>query len=127
MKGVKHAVMLTHTRAIVAASAYAFIARRKVAGVHDHATKLDLRIAADVRGAHLQGYDGDRAVRFGGAAAELYDAGHEAFISLQVDGTTAQGYDRHTSSHYSLSVTGEMVQLYDHAVGEWFALSIQRA
>jgi hypothetical protein len=119
--------MLTHTRAVVAASAYAFIARQKVAGVHDHFTKRDIPIAVEVRGEHLQGYDGDRSVRFGGAATELYDAGDEAFVSIEVDGTTAQGYDRHSSSHYSLTVTGEMVQLYDHALGTWFAFSVQRA
>lgn len=117
--------MLTHTRAVVAASAYALIARKKVAGVHDHATKLDMQIAAEAHGEHLQGYDGDRSVRFGGAATELYDAGDEAFVSIEVDGSTAQGYDRHSSSHYSLTVTGEMVQLYDHALGAWFAFSIQ--
>jgi hypothetical protein len=119
--------MLPHTRAIVAASAYAFIARKKVAGVHDHSTSQDLQIAAEVRGEHLQGYDGDRSVRFGGAATELYDAGNEGFVSLEIDGLTAQGYDRHSSSHYSLTVTGEMVQLYDHAPEAWFAFSMQLA
>lgn len=119
--------MLPHTRAVVAASAYAFMTRNKVAGVHDHARSKDLQIAAEARGEHLQGYDGDRSVRFGGAVAELYDAGDEAFVSIEIDGATALGYDRLSSSHYSLTVTGEMVQLYDHASEAWFAFSIQRA
>lgn len=125
-KQAKHAAMHPHTRAVVAASAYAFMTRRKVAGVHDHDRKQDLRIAAEARGEQLQGYDGDRAVRFGGAVTELYDAGNGAFVSIEIDGMTAQGYDRDSSSHYSLTLAGEMVQLYDHAEQAWFAFSIQR-
>lgn len=117
--------MLPHTRAIVAAAAYAFMFRRKVAGVHDHSEKQDLQIAAETRGQHLQAYDGDRSARFGGDLPELYDAGDEAFVSLAIDGLTAQGYDRNSSSHYSLAATEGMVQLYDHEPGAWFAFSIQ--
>lgn len=119
--------MQSHTRAVIAASAYAFITRRTVAGVHDHSSSRDLKIAAETRGDNLQGYDGDRSVRFGGAATELYDAGDEAFMSIEIDGATAQGYDRHSSSAYSLTVTSEMVQLYDHAAEAWFAFSIHPA
>lgn len=119
--------MLPHTRAIVAAAAYAFISGRKVAGVHDHAQERDLQIAAEARGEQLQAYDGDRSARFGGTLPELYDAGDEAFVSLAIDGQTAQGYDRKSSSHYSLKVTDAVVQLYDHGSAAWFAFSIQVA
>jgi len=117
--------MLPHTRAIVAAAAYAFIFRKKVAGVHDHSTKQDLQIAAETRGEHLQAYDGDRSARFGGDLPELYDAGDEAFVSLAVDGMTARGYDRNSSSHYSLTATDGMVQLYVHDLEAWFDYSIR--
>lgn len=117
--------MLPHTRAMVAAAAYAFMFRRKVAGVHDHAENLDMQIAAETRGDHLQAYDGGRSAHFGGDLPELYDTGDAAFVSLAIDGTTAEGYDRHSSSHYSLRATEGMVQLYDHAPGAWFAFSIQ--
>jgi hypothetical protein len=117
--------MLPHTRAVVAAAAHAFIFGQKVAGVHDHATGQDRRIAAEVRGGTLQGFDGDRSAKFGGTLPELYDAGDAAFVSLEIEGTAAQGYDRHSSGHYALTATGNVVQLYDHAAGAWFAFSIQ--
>lgn len=118
-------VMLSHTRAIVAAAAYAFISGQKAAGVHDHSQGRDLQIAAEARGEHLQAYDGDRSARFGGTLPELYDDGDKAFVSLSIDGRTAQGYDRNSSSHYSLTVADQMVQLYDHDAGAWLAFSIQ--
>lgn len=110
---------------MVAAAAYAFMFRRKVAGVHDHAENQDLQIAAESRGQHLQAYDGDRSANFGGDLPELYDSGDEAFVSLAIDGMTAEGYDRASSSHYALRATDGMVQLYDHAAESWFAFSIQ--
>lgn len=119
--------MSPHTRAMVAAAAHAFIRGTKVAGVHDHQTGQDLQIAAETRGDRLQGFDGDRSGKFGGTLPELYDAGDDAFVSLEIDGVTAQGYDRGASSHYSLTVTDEIVQLYDHSAGAWFAFSIQTA
>jgi hypothetical protein len=121
------AAMLPHTRAIVAAAAYAFMFREKVAGVHDHSEKRDLQIAAETRDEHLQAYDGDRSARFGGDLPELYDAGDEAFVSLAIDGMTAQGYDRNSSSHYSLTATDGMVQLYDHTPAAWFDFTIRVA
>jgi len=117
--------MSPHTRAMVAASAHAFIFGRKVAGVHDHAAGRDLKIAAEVRGGRLMGFDGDRSARFSGALPELYDGGDGAFVSLELDGASARGYDRGSSSHYELTATDQMVQLYDHAAGTWFAFSIQ--
>lgn len=117
--------MLPHTRAMISAAAYAFITGRKVAGLHDHAAARDLLIAAEARGARLQGFDGDRDTKFGGTLPELHDADHDAFVSIEIDGTTARGYDRHSQSHYSLSVTDQVVQLYDHEASEWFAFSIQ--
>lgn len=119
--------MSPHTRAMVAAAAHAFIFEKRVAGIHDHETGRDLRIAAETRGDRLQGFDGDRSAKFGGTLPEMYDAGADAFFSLEIDEMTAQGYDRSSSSHYSLTVTDEVVQLYDHAAGSWFTFSIQVA
>lgn len=119
--------MLPHTRAMIAAAAHAFMFGRKVAGVHDHGSRQDLQIAAEVRGDRLQGFDGDRSANFAGTPFELYDTGDKAFISLEIDGLKAHGYDRGSSSHYSLSVTDQVVQLYDHASASWFAFSIQVA
>ena len=117
--------MSPHTRAMVAASAHAFIFGKKVAGVHDHAAGRDLRIAAEVRGGRLMGLDGDRSARFSGALPELYDGGDDAFVSLEIDGASARGYDRGSFSHYELIAAEQMVQLYDHSAGAWFAFSIQ--
>ena len=117
--------MSPHTRAMVAAAAHAFIFRKVVAGVHDHSAGQDLRIAAEMRAGRLQGFDEARSAKFGGRLPELYDAGDDAFISLEIDGATAQGYDRHSQSHYSLTATDQMLQLYDHAASAWFAFSIQ--
>lgn len=119
--------MSPHTRAMVAAAAHAFMFGKRVAGVHDHDSGRDLQIAAEARGDRLQGFDGDRSVKFHGTSVELYDAGDEAFVSLEIDGLRAQGYDRGSSSHYSLSVTDPVVQLYDHTASSWFAFSIQVA
>lgn len=119
--------MTPRTRAIVAAAAHAFITGRKVAGVHDHHSGEDLRIAAETHGGRLQGFDGDRSARFIGTDTEIFDAADNAHVSLEIQGHGAQGYDLSTSSHYSLTVTDGMVQLYDHGVGAWFAFSIQHA
>lgn len=110
---------------MVAAAAHAFISGKTVAGVHDHATGQDLQIAAETRSDRLQGFDGDRSSKFGGRLPELYDAGDDANVSLEIEGVTARGYDRLSKSHYSLTVTDQVVQLYDHAASAWFAFSIQ--
>lgn len=110
---------------MIAAAAYASIAGQKVAGVHDHASGRDLRIAAECRGDRVQGQDGDRAVKFGGTLPELYDAGDKAFISLERDGASARGYDRGSASFYAAHVTDQSVQLYDYSAGAWFAFTIQ--
>ena len=119
--------MSPHTRAMVSAAAHAFIFGKKVAGVHDHEAGRDLRIAAEARGDRLQGFDGDRSAKFGGTLPELFDAGDDAFVSLEIDGVTAKGYDRRSSSHYALTATDQVVQLYDYAADAWFAFSIQVA
>lgn len=98
-----------------------------MAGVHDHATGQDLEIAVEARGGRLQGFDGTRSAKFGGRLPELYDAGDDAYVSLEIEGTTARGYDRESQSHYSLTVTEQVVQLYDHTASVWFAFSIQSA
>jgi len=119
--------MHPHTQAIVAATAYAFITGRKVAGVHDHQSGRDLLIAAEVRAGRLQGMDGDRASRFSATPSEIHDAADNAFISLEIDGDDARGYDRGSASHYSLKVTEPIVQLYDHSASAWLAFTIQAA
>lgn len=119
--------MSPHTRAMVAAAAHAFIVHKKVAGIYDHSAGRHLRIAAEARGDQLQGFDGDRSVRFGGSLPELYDAGDKAFVSLEIDGMSAKGYDRRSSSHYSVTVSDRLVQLYDHSQSTWFAFDIQVA
>lgn len=117
--------MSPRTRAIVAAAVHAFMFGKKVAGVHDHASGQDLRIAAEVRGDQLQGMDGDRSSKFSGSRTEIYDAAENTFVSLEIDGLKAHGFDRGSSSQYSLTVTDQVVQLYDHSAGAWFAYSIQ--
>lgn len=119
--------MEPHTRAIIAAAAFAFITGKKAAGLYDHSAGSDRRIAAECRGDQLQGYDGDRGVRFGGTLPEIYDAGDDAFVSLEMDGTTAKAYDRRSSSFCSASVTDGLVQVYDHSQNAWFAYDIQDA
>ena len=109
---------------MAAAAAHAFMTGNKVAGVYDHAAGRHLRIAAEARGEHLQGFDGDRAAKFGGTLPELYDAGDKAFVSLEIDGMTAQGYDRGSSSAYTITATDRQVQLYDHGLSRWFAFDV---
>ena len=119
--------MLPHIRALIAASAYTFISGEKVAGVYDHAAGCHLRIAAEARGDHLQGYDEARSARFGGTLPELFDAREKTFISMTIEGSTAQGYDRGSSGFYTANVTDQIVQLYDHGQSEWFAFGMQSA
>lgn len=117
--------MLPHRRAVIAAAAHALATGHKVAGLYDHAAGRHLRIAAEAQGEHLQGFDGDRAAKFGGSLPELYDAGDRAYTSLELDGLTARGYDRVSSSHYSLTIDGRVIQLYDHDENAWFAFEAQ--
>ncbi len=117
--------MSPHTRAMVAAAAHAFIIGKKVAGLYDHATKRHLRIAAEARGEHLQGYDGDRDARFGGTLPELHDAVSKASVSLEIEGATGRGFDRSSSSHYEVTVSDRQAQLFDHSENLWFAFDVQ--
>jgi hypothetical protein len=119
--------MHSHTRAIVAAATFAFLAGKKVAGIYDHSAGRDLLIAAECRGDHLQGFDGDRNVNFDGTLPELYDTGDKAFVSFEIDGGKVHGYDRGTSSSYEARVIDGLVQVYDHGQGAWFAYDIQDA
>jgi hypothetical protein len=119
--------MLAHTRAMVAASAHAFVTGNKVAGVYDHAAGRHLRLAAECRGEHLQGFDGDRSAKFGGTLPELYDASDKTFVSVEIDGMTARGYDRGSATSYEARVSERGVQLYDHGEGAWFAFDIHVA
>ncbi len=117
--------MAPHTRAMIAAAAFAFITGKKVAGMHDHSSGMDLRIAAEVRGNQLQGYDGDRSTGFGGALPELYDAGSRTFVSLEIDGANAHGFDRASATAFTVQVTDQRVQLYDHGAGAWFTFDLE--
>ena len=119
--------MLSHTRAIVAASAYAVITGHKVAGLYDHAAGEHRRIAAECRGDRLQAYDGDRAVTFGGTLPDLYDDGDKVFVSLETDGASARGYDRGSSTFYDATVSDGLIQYYDHGERAWFAFTVQTA
>jgi hypothetical protein len=119
--------MHPHTRAMIAASAHAFITGKKVAGLYDHTAGRHVRIAAEARGEHLQGYDGNRDARFGGTLPELYDAADKSYVSMEIDGDTAKGYDRGSSRHYSVTVSDRQVQLFDHSENAWFAFDIQVA
>lgn len=117
--------MLPHIRAIVAASAYAVITGRKVAGLYDHVADRHLRIAAECRGDWLQARDGERSVDFGGTLPDLYDQGDKAFVSLERDGATVRGYDRGSATFYDARAAGDVVQIYDHGTNGWFAFTVQ--
>jgi hypothetical protein len=117
--------MLPHVRALVAASAHALVTGRKVAGLYDHQAGRHLRIAAEARGEHLQGYDGDRNSRFGGALPELRDIGAGASLHMTVEGATARGYDRSSAGHFTAIVAERLVQLHDDAEGAWFSFDVQ--
>ena len=119
--------MLPHMRAIVAASAYAILSGKKVAGVHDHDAGKHRRIAAECRGDWLQAYDGDREAYFGGDLPELYDRGEKAFVSLERDGAGVRGFDRASENFYTAKVTDQLVEFYDYGEGAWFAFSVQTA
>jgi hypothetical protein len=119
--------MSPHSRAVIAAAAHAFVTSKKVAGIYDHVSGRHLQIAAEARGEHLQGFDGDRAVKFGGTLPEIYDMGDRAFISLEIEGATARGYDRGSSGAYTAIVAARLVQLYDHNQNMWFAFDINVA
>ncbi|KMS59816.1 hypothetical protein V474_11530 [Novosphingobium barchaimii LL02] len=119
--------MHSHTRAMIAAATFAFITGKKVAGLYDHSAGRDLRIAAEFRGKQLQGFDGDRGVKFGGTLPELRDEGDRTFVSFESDGSTVKGYDRGSSSFYEAQVTDGLVQVYDHGPAAWFAYDVQDA
>ena len=119
--------MIAHTRAMIAAAAPAFITGKNVGGLYDHAAGTHLRIAAESRGDSLQGYDGDRSVRFGGTLPELFDAGDKTYVSMEIDGLKAQGHDRGSSSSYTVNVTDQLVQLYDYEARAWFAFTVQNS
>ncbi|ATE65996.1 hypothetical protein [Rhizorhabdus dicambivorans] len=119
--------MSPQTCAMAVAAAYALISGRKLAGLYDHAAARHLRIAAEARGEHLQGYDGDRDARFGGTLPEIYDAGSKVFVSMEIDGATARGHDRGSSTDYSITVGERQAQLYDHGESQWFSFDVQVA
>ncbi len=116
--------MQAHTRALVAASAYAVITGKKVAGLFDHTANEQLQIAVECRGMRLQGADGERLVAFGGTLPELYDGGDKTYISLEVHGAEVRGYDRGSAGHYVAKVSDRLIQLYDHSHSAWFAFEV---
>ncbi|MBU6267750.1 MAG: hypothetical protein KGN34_09430 [Sphingomonadales bacterium] len=117
--------MKPHTRAMIAATAFALVTGKAVAGVRDHAGGCDRRIAAEARGNRVQGYDGDRAARFGGTLPEVHDEGDRAFVAFEVSGSKVTGFDRGSSTHFEAVVADGMVQVYDHAEQAWFAYDLQ--
>ena len=119
--------MTPHTRAMIAATAHALVIRKKVAGLYDHAAAQHLRIGAESRKDHVQGYDGDRDARFGGTLPEIRDAADSRQVHMMVQGTTVSGYDRGSSGHFTAVAGERTVQLYDHAEGAWFAYDIHVA
>jgi hypothetical protein len=112
---------------MIAATAHAFVIGKKVAGLYDHTVARHLRIAAESRKEHVQGYDGDRDARFGGSLPEIRDAAGGTQVRMVVQGATASGYDRGSSSHFTAEVGERVVQLYDHAEGAWFAYDVHAA
>jgi hypothetical protein len=119
--------MQPHIRAIIAASAYALVTGEKVAGLYDHNAGRHLRIAAEARAQHLQGYDGERDARFGGTLPELRDTAEGASLHMEIEDGAARGYDRGSSGHFTAKTTGRVVQVYDHAEEAWFAYDVQVA
>lgn len=119
--------MTPHTRAMIAATAHAFVIGKKVAGLYDHAAARHLRIAAESRNDHVQGYDGDRRARFGGTLPEIRDAADGSQVHMIVQGTTVSGYDRGSSAHFTVEAGERVAQLYDHGEGAWFAYDIHVA
>ncbi len=119
--------MQPHIRAIIAASAHALITGKKVAGLYDHSVARHLRIAAEARTPHLQGYDGDRDARFGGTLPDIRDASEGVSLHMEIKESAARGYDRSSSGHFSAKVGERLVQLYDHAEAKWFAFDVQIA
>lgn len=119
--------MPPETRAMIAATAHAFVIGKKVTGLYDHSAGRHLRIAAESRKPYLQGYDGDRDARFGGTLPELRDAGSGAQVHMIVRGSTVTGYDKSSSGHFTAEVTERLVQLYDHVDGVWFVYDVQSA
>jgi len=121
--------MQPHTRALMAACAFAILSGKKVAGVYDHRSGQRLKIAAECQGDRVQAFDGERGVPFGGTLPELYDAGDKTHVSCMVDGEndsqSIRGHDRHSSSDYTARVTDGVVQLYDYSESAWFAYDIQ--
>jgi len=117
--------MQPHTRALIAACAFAVIAGRKVAGIYDHTAGEHLRIAAECRGDRVMAADGERAVTFGGTLPQFYDAGDRAYVTMEVAGTTASGFDHGSAGHYQADVTGPVIQLYDYTAAAWFAYTVQ--
>lgn len=117
--------MQSDIRAIVAASSHALVTGTKVAGLYDQSADRHLRIAAEARGQHLQGLDGDRGVKFGGTLPELTETGAGGSIYMEIGDGSARGFDRTTSSHFTCRSDDDVVQLYDHSVSAWFNYRVQ--
>ncbi|WP_261269835.1 hypothetical protein [Sphingomonas sp. LC-1] len=117
--------MQSDMRAIIAASSHALVKGRKVAGLYDQAEDRHRRIAAEARGEHLQGFDGDRGVKFGGTLPEIQDNAAGGSIHFEIADGEARGYDRSSAGHFTCRIDDDLVRLYDHAVGAWFTFGVQ--
>ncbi|WP_241127097.1 hypothetical protein [Novosphingobium terrae] len=111
----------------MAASAYAVIFDRKVAGLYDFTAQEHLRVAAESREGRVQGNYEGRPGLFGGTLPELFDATDQAFVSLEVDGYKVKGYDRASGHHYEAEILPRLIQLYDHGAQAWFSFEPQIA
>lgn len=117
--------MDSHTRALIAAVTFVAITGKKAGGLHDHTARRDWRIAAERKDDRIQGFDGDRAAKFGGTLPEIYDEGDKSFISFEIEGAKVQGYDRGSQCAFSANVSDGLVQVYDSSAGAWFAYDVQ--
>ncbi len=117
--------MQPHTRALVAASAFAILTGKKVAGLYDHSAKRRRKVAAEFRLGKLLAFDGHRNAAFGGTPPELYDAEDKSHVSFEVIDGKARGHDRYSSSDFSAQVTDNLVQVYDYAEQAWFSYDVQ--
>jgi hypothetical protein len=119
--------MQPHIRAIIAASVHALLNGQKVSGLFDHAAGQHLRVAAEARSTRVQGYDGDRDVRFGGTLPEIRETGGDVSLHMEIEGGGVRGYDRSSSGHFWAQANERLVQIYDYAEGAWFAFDVHVA
>ncbi|MBH0114899.1 hypothetical protein I5E68_18280 [Novosphingobium sp. YJ-S2-02] len=120
-------MLAPHTRAIVAATAFALVTGKKVAGLYDHTAARDLRVAAEARDNAVQGVDAESGTKFGGTLPDILVAKERTWISFALENGEVTGYDRASATHFTARVENGAVQVYDHAGATWFAYEVQDA